>query len=116
MKNMLTGRLSKYIIALTSRFLERTVHTALPIKPLRDPQIRSLCHDHFADLIVVPVSEDDPRPQKRARLFTPAKEGSTISARVYIINDISILLGIQESTELTGLSRIAVYVMAHRTI
>lgn len=113
---MLTERLSKYIIALISRYLEPTVRTALPIKPLRDPQIRRLCHDHFADLIVVPVSEDDPRPQKRARLFTPTKEGSNISARVHIIDDISILLGIQESTELTGLSRLAVYVMAHRTI
>jgi len=110
---MLTQRNFKHIISLTCQILERTVNTGLSIPALRDPQIRRLCYDHFANLVVVPVSEDDPRPQKRARLSTLPRENSTVSARVHIISNIHSLVDTQESTEITGLGQIAVYVMGH---
>lgn len=110
---MLTHRNSKSIITFISQVLARTVDTGLSIPSLRDPKIRGLCYDHFADLVVVPVSGDDPRPQKRARLSAHTRENSTISARVHVINNINSLLGTRKSTEITGLSQIAMYVMEY---
>lgn len=101
---------------MVSQVLARAADTGLSIPSLRDPKIRGLCYDHFADHVVVPVSEDDPRPQKRARLSTHTGENTASSARVHVINNINSLLGTRESTEITGLSQIVMYVRGHQII
>jgi len=74
----------------------------------KEPGVHQTCYQYFYNSASDPTSEAE-RPRKRVRLSAPSENLKGVGARSSVIKAINDLLGLQENSELTTLSQIAMF-------
>ena len=71
---------------------------------------RNADHDQRQGLITEPVSDDRPRPHKRARLSVALDDASRTGTSAQILSQLSHLIGMRDVSEISSLGRGIMYV------